>query len=249
MSLQALQRDIRLWLTREPAAVPASLGESCRPGLEVYLNNYRAQLLTCLAASFPVLRAWLGESAFDGAAATHIDRVPPHAWTLDDYACEFPATLAVLYPDDPLIAELAALESGLATAFVGPDANVVEPATLHIVDWDTAVIQLAPTLELLTVTTNAGALWSAINANQTPPAPARLPQVASIAIWRRRYSPAFRTLTCEEATALAQIRAGRPFADVCAKLVDGLGEEPGTQAAGAMLSQWLIDDLIVRIDD
>ncbi len=39
MSLLALQRDMRLWLTREDGDAAARLGDDTAPGLRVYQNN------------------------------------------------------------------------------------------------------------------------------------------------------------------------------------------------------------------
>jgi hypothetical protein len=107
MNLAALQRDMRSWLTVEARDAAARFGERAEPGLAVYLNNYRGQLMTCLSESFATVRAWLGEAAFDAAAAMHIDRLPPHNWTLDAYSLEFPDTIDALYPEDPEVGELA----------------------------------------------------------------------------------------------------------------------------------------------
>ncbi|MGG2339436.1 DNA-binding domain-containing protein, partial [Salmonella enterica] len=84
------------------------LALSDRRGLGVYQNNYRGALMACLADSYPQTLRWLGEAAFEASAARHIDRVPPHSWTLDDYALGFPASLASEWPDDREVAELAA---------------------------------------------------------------------------------------------------------------------------------------------
>jgi hypothetical protein len=249
MSLLALQRDFQTWLTSESAEIAVRFGERAHAGLAVYLNNYRSQLLACLATSFPTVRAWIGDRAFDGAAATHIDSVPPQGWTLDAYALDFPQTLDSLYPRDREIAELARLERDLAVAFVGPDATPVDPAALGNIDWDSAVLHFVPTFALLRVTTNVGAIWSAINAQQNPPPSVHLPEPASIAIWRDHLVPTFRTVTAEEAAILEQARSGQRFGAICANLVECLGEERGPAIAGSMLSQWLADRLIVHISD
>jgi hypothetical protein len=164
MSLLALQQDFQRWLTTEAVDAGARIGAGAEPGLSVYLNNYRSSLMGCLVESFGTTRAWLGDEAFEAAAARHIDRQPPHSWTLDAYALDFPRSLAIRYPDDPEIADLARLECALGVAFVGPDADAIDPATLADIDWDTAVLRFVPTLALLDVTTNAAALWSAIEA-------------------------------------------------------------------------------------
>jgi hypothetical protein len=247
MTLLALQQDFRTWLTTEPAELPSQFIEQVRPGLAVYLNNYRSQLVACLTESFPVVRAWLGDARFDGAAAHHIDRVPPHGWTLDAYGLDFAETLGVLYPNDPEIAELARLECELAMAFVRADAEPLDPGTLAHVDWDSAVIQLTPSFTTLRVATNAAAIWSAISAGDTPPTATSLPEPAVLAIWRQNFAPRFRTVSAEEADVLAQVQNGETFGGICAGLVARLGEEQGTAIAGAFLSQWLSDGLLARI--
>ena len=113
MNLLALQRDLRAFLLAEDETAATHLGASARPGLSVYLNNYRAQLVTVLEGSFAQTHAWIGDRAFLRAAAQHIDRVPPSSWTLDAYARDFPETLAWLYPKDADIAEIARIELAL----------------------------------------------------------------------------------------------------------------------------------------
>lgn len=247
MSLLDLQRDFQSWLEAESNEVAARFGEPSRAGLAVCLNNYRAQLLACLTESFPAGRAWIGDSAFEGAAATHVDRVPPSAWTLDEYGRDFPETLDMIYPDDPEVAELARLEWNLAVAFVGPDATPVDPAALSDIDWDNAIIHMVPTFVLFPVTTNVAALRSAIHDQQTPPPVARLPEHASIAVWRKGFTPMFRTVSAEEAAVFEQLRQKQRFGDICGDLVKRMGEEQGLALAGSMLRQWFTDRVIAAI--
>jgi hypothetical protein len=244
VSLLSSQRDFQDWLTTEASDTAGRFGEQAQPGLAVYLNNYRSQLMGCLAESFPALRAWLGEVEFDGAAATHIDSTPPHSWTLDAYPAGFPATLDELHAAAPQIAELARLELALAAAFVGPDAATLEPSTLSDVDWDSAVIHLVPTFAVLPVSTNVGAIWSAISGQQPVPMPERLPEETRLAIWRTGFTPVFRTVHSTEAAALEQVRQGQTFGEICAALVERHGEVSGTTAAAEILGQWLAGGLI-----
>lgn len=247
VSLGDLQRSFRTWLTSEAPDVAAQFGDRARAGLGVYLNNYRVQLLACLSASYPILRAWIGDAAFEGAAASHIDSVPPHAWTLDAYGLDFPETLRSLYPADAEIEELARLERELAAAFVGPNAGSVDAAALTDIDWETATIHFVPTFTLLPVTTNVAAIWSAISNSETPASAARLPESADLIIWRHDLAIRFRTATPEEAGALSRLREGQTFGSLCATLVERLGEERAPALAGSLLAQWLSDGLIARI--
>ena len=139
MSLLALQRDMRLWLTREDGDAAARLGADAAPGLRVYQNNYRAQLAACLGESFERTRDWIGGEAFHRAVVAHVDRMPPHSWTLDAYGRDFPATLAALYPADPEVTELAWLDMALGEAFVATDAVALTADDLDDIDWDDEV--------------------------------------------------------------------------------------------------------------
>jgi len=247
MSLLALQNDFQSWLTREPAQLPSSFEPRHRAGLAVYLNNYRSQLLACLLASFPALRTLMGAEAFDAAAAAHIDESPPESWTLDAYADGFPESLRRRFADAPQLAELAALELALATAFVGADAEPVSLAQLADVDWDAAVLHFAPTLTWQRARTNVDAIWSAIGASETPPEAIELAEGRTILVWRAHFLSKFRVASPEECQVIAELQAGASFGSVCAKLVERLGEGPGTAAAGAMLAQWVGDGLLVQI--
>ena len=246
MSLRDLQRDFRAWLREESADAAARLGSP--NGLSVYLNTYRSQLMACLAETYQTVRAWIGDAAFEASAATHIDHVPPGSWTLDAYARDFPETLARIYPNDVEVIELARLERALAEIFVAVDATAVSAEALSGIDWDNAMLRLVPTFRLEQATTNAAAIWSAINGGSTPLAAARLPRPAMLAVWRNGFTPRFRTLDAAEAAALAHVANGMTFGALCALVVERHGETDGLALAGDWLGRWLGDGMIAAID-
>ena len=137
MTLLALQSQFRDWLKIGSEEQADLFPMAVRSGLDIYQNNYRAQLATCLEESFPVTLAWLGGEAFHVAVVAHVEAVPPSSWTLDLYPRDFPATVRNLYPDDPEITDLAVLELALGEAFVALDTPPLA-ADLGSVDWDVA---------------------------------------------------------------------------------------------------------------
>ena len=249
MSLAALQRDFRSWLTVEASDAAVRLGPRAEPGLSVYFNNYRGKLMDCLAESFGAVRAWLGDAAFESAAATHIDRLPPNSWTLDAYAVEFPETIDMLYPEDPEVGDLARLERTLGLAFVGPDAQSLDMASMADVNWDSAVLYFVPTFSVLDVKSNATAIWSAIGASEIPPAAVLLREPVHVAIWRNQFAPTFRTLEPIEAHAISMATEGKTFADICVAVANEVGEENGPSVAGNLLGRWICERMIGRIQD
>lgn len=248
MSLIELQRDMRAWLTREDAAAATRFGDDAAAGLRIYQNNYRAQLAACLEESFEHTRDWIGAEAFHQAIVMHVDRVPPSSWTLDAYSRDFPATLALLYPADREVIELAWLDMALGEAFVAADAAALTAEDLAGVDWDHAVLRLTPTLDLGDLTTNAPAIWSALAAGNVPPAAEFLPEPGAILVWRHGETAQFRAIDQYEQQALLLVLAGTPFPRLCDLMVGVFGQQAGIRRTGEMLGRWIGDGLIIAVE-
>lgn len=245
MKLSTLQEAFRHWLHAERADAAAQLGGG--PGLNVYLNNYRSQLIAALENSFPQLQRWLGDTAFLAAAARHVEASPPRSWTLDAYGEDFPETIAALYPDNPECAELARLEWALATTFTMPDVAAFSAEALGTIDWESARIAFVPTLALLPVTTDVAALWRSLATGITPSAVQRSSGTGAVLLWRSGFNPSFRAIEQAEAAAIAKLDAGTPFGRLCARLADEDGEAAAIATVGAWLGDWLRDGLITAI--
>jgi hypothetical protein len=246
MNLAAMQHDFQSWLTAASHDAAARLGGAA--GLAIYQNNYRAQLIGCLEQAFPQLRGWIGADAFQEAAIAHIQRTPPHAWTLDAYGDGFGATLGALFPDNPDLHELAWIEHALAAAFVAADAAPLALDGLAGIDWDTARLRLAPSLQAVAATTNAERIWSALWERSTVPQGEMLDTPGGLVVWRRGFRSSLRAVDALELHALLQLRRDGSFAALCALLVGQLGESAGVAKAGALLADWIAHELITGVD-
>ena len=122
MTLAALQTRFHGAITGSGAPDDAGWDEAQRRGLAVYRNAYRMRLVETLRASFEKTWSWIGDDSFDTAAIHHLVAHPPASWTLDEAGRGFAATLAELFPGDPEVAELAALEWDMSQAFIAADA-------------------------------------------------------------------------------------------------------------------------------
>jgi hypothetical protein len=254
MKLADMQHDFRRWLTASaPDAAMRLAGGDGRAGegagLAVYQNNYRAQLVGCLRESFPQLRAHLGDQRFLSAAAAHIERRPPHAWTLDAYADGFAATLAELFPDNPDVDELAWIELALSDAFVAADAAPLAADALAAADWEQVRLRFAPSLRLAPLSTNADDIWWALRGGQPVPEAEMRAEPHGVAVWRRGYVSSLRTLSPLDFSALTQARAHGSFGALCGMLIAELGEADGIAKAGALLADWIGSDMITGLDD
>ncbi|MGY2733762.1 HvfC/BufC family peptide modification chaperone [Sphingomonas sp. UYP23] len=247
MSLLALQRTFLDFLLDQPTDLAVAVSGSAGPGLAVYHNAYRAQLVACLKDSYERLWAWLGDDAFDAAALAHVSLHAPTSWTLGDYGIGFADTISALYPEDPEVAEIAALDWALRRAFDGPDASPFDPTRLAEIDWDEAVIHFVPTLALLPVTTNCGAIWTGIAASDDVPAAQMLPEPAWVRVWRVELQPHFATIEATEREAIQLAASGERFARLCDRLAETIGVEEAVLAASRYLSSWLQDGLIADI--
>ena len=248
MTLEALQRAFCAYLVdpdqaRETLFAPA-VSALARRGLPVYHHAFRATLVECLRDTFEKTHAWLGDAQFDLAARTHVAAHPSASWTLAGYGGDFEQTLAVLYPDDPEVAELAWLDRALRTAFDGPDGACLDPVTLDGTDWDTAGFHLVPTLVFRRIVSNAPAIWSALAAEMPPPEPALLETRAVLSVWRHDLMPRFCTITDAEQRALELASVGEPFAGICAAVFP---DAEVAAAVGAMLGRWIGDGIVTRI--
>ncbi|MBV2150093.1 putative DNA-binding domain-containing protein [Sphingobium sp. AS12] len=244
MSLLDLQRDFIGYLVDEPDDISRAIAAAGKPGLDVYRNAYGAQLAACLKDSYERLWAWLGDAAFDAAARHHIAAHPPESWTLNDYGLGFGDTLADIYPDDPEVAEIAALDWALRRAFDGPDAEAFDAARLSEVDWDNAGIQFVPTLSLLPVQTNCGAIWNAIVAEEDVPPAELLPAPGWVRVWRIGLQPHFATIEAGERCAIEIVISGASFASLCDQLARESDMADTVEAAGLYLRSWLEDQMI-----
>jgi len=245
MTLVQLQRDFRAYIVAGSPAVEAAIAEDARRGLAVYHHAFRANLIACLKDTFEKTAAWLGEDAFERAALAHIEAHPPASWTMSDYGGDFEDTLAARYPADPEVAELAWLDWRLRRAFDGPDSEIQDPAGLADLDWERAVLRLAPTLALREVETNAPALWSGMAEDAEPPPAVMLDERSGLAVWRRDLIPQFRTLEIVEHRALERARSGATFGDICIGVAEDIrpSQDPAA-AAGGLLGRWFAEQIV-----
>ncbi len=249
MSLLAMQRSFQGWLVTGDDAAAAALGGGHGPA--VYQNNYRTALVSSLAETFQRLALWLGDAAFEAAAARYIDARPPDSWTLDAYGEDFTAFVDGLYPNDPEVAELASIDWTVGQVFVGPDAEALRPEALAepdaVADWETAVIHPVPSLLVMPIGTNADAIWQALAIGETPPPAETVEDGTALLLWRQGLEPVFRRADAHECDVLAWSAAGEGFAAICERLAATLGEEAAVTTAGTLLGRWLAEAMVAAV--
>ena len=244
MNLAGLQQSIRGWLETGDPDYVADLGGAARPGLNVYLNNYRTQLLHCLDQVFPHTRSWLGSDRFHTGARCHIMATPPVAWTLDAYPASFAAEVSTLFPEDAVAPELAELELALSDAQTAADRLPLTRDMFTDLDWELVALTHASGGQVLRHTSNAAEIWSALSRTESPPAAKTARATIDILVWRSHWDPCFRVLDADEAEFFAQMTAPLPFVDICMQLEQKYGAQAGIERAGLLLARWADDQAV-----
>lgn len=239
MNLSAIQSVMGDWLRTGDPACANQFGDSARPGLEVYLNTYRMQLLQCLAEVYPKTLEWLGDERFYAAARQHIMAQPPTSWTLDAYPASFAASITSLCPGDAVTAELVQLEHALDECQTAADLAPLTRAMFTRLDWEYVELSPAAGAQLLVHHSNAEAIWSALARLESRPAGRTTENPAHILVWRSGWVPCFRVLDINEAAFFERLLiAPMSFTAVCAGLEQQLGQRAAIERAGLLLARW-----------
>jgi hypothetical protein len=251
MSLLAMQREFAHgWRPKIDDRRRAFIGDAAdRPGVHVYQNNYRAQLVACLEDSFAQTRAWIGAEAFAMRDRRAYRSRPAEQLDARCLWRDFPETLgACSIPTIPKSANWPGSIARWAKPLSGRCGPVVTPADATHVDWDSARLILVPTMRVDVVTTNTPAIWSALAAGEMPPPALSLPDPGWLLVWRQDFVSCFRPIDAAERMALVRIVAGDSFGVLCAALVDAHGADEGIALASGILSRWIAAGLIAGLE-
>lgn len=254
MTLARQQTAFMAQVLDEDAALPPGWGERQAAGMAVYRNNYRTALVEALRATYERTARWVGEESFARAAAHHLILHPPTSWTLDVIGDGFPDTLVELFARDPEVPELAALEWAMHCAFSAADAVPLDGLGLGAAtaafgedDWEAMRITFGPGTAVVPASHDLVALWQALAVEPFTAPDYALAEPMCLQVWREGLNPVFRPVDLVAGRALDLALGGASFGDVCAALVEALGEEAGVARAGALLGEWIGDGLVVSV--
>lgn len=208
-------------------------------GMEIYHNAYRARLGEVLAEHFPKLLLYVGSDYFDQLSLGYIQtHAPEYGENISRYGGGFADYLQLLHPDHPELFELASLEWVLRTRFDAAD----QPAwTLDLIQQQGPAIcfeqwpVLHPSLQYLTMYTNAVAIWRAIDDDQPVPEVHRLSMARTVLVWRHEWQPNFVSIDALQADFLRSLAL--PDYSISAAL-DELPEHCDETLFSGWLQQW-----------
>lgn len=117
--------------------------------LSVYRNGYLKTCTDALGASYPVVRALVGEDCFRGLARAYVDTHPPTSGTLVGYGGAFAMFLTACANEHGLayLADAALLDAAWLASFFAADGEPLAPADVEAMGTGgTEVAALAVTL-------------------------------------------------------------------------------------------------------
>lgn len=167
-----------------------------------------SKLAALLSGDYALLRAYLGDVAFNRLAA----RLPGQA------AARLPDVIAQgrASPRQKEAAELARLEQAQTTALVAPDVQALDAEALARLAARGARVGLHPSASVLAFQTNAVSIAAALRCGEVPPPAKRLQARQAILVWRQGDGPRFRMLGREEEEALTRLQHGLSAASLLA---------------------------------
>lgn len=252
--LAELQRDMQRHVLDGDATIAAAVnGTAAVPAttrLGVYSNAYRIRLADALGDNMPNLRTFLGEAEFGAVAARYIHEHPSQFASIRWFGDRLAHELERSHPERPWLAELARWEWALAASFDAEDAATVGIESLGAVppgDWGDLRLEFHPSVQQLKLQTNAQALFKALSEEQAPPEPAVLAAPQPWLLWRQDLKTQYRSLEPAETAALAVVRDGGTFAEMCEALCEWHDPDEVPLIAAGMLKRWIVEELLIGL--
>jgi len=215
----------------------------------VYRHAYAARLVEVVRNDHPLLHACVGDEAFNELARSYVADRPSQNQNARWFSHRLPDYLTEKHPNEPQLADLAALERALNDAFDAPDRETLTLADLATVspeNWSSLVFAPHPSAQRLSFKSNAHAIWLALK-NEEPPPPVETSETPeNILVWRHETTPKLRRMSDEEAMMWNEAVNGVPFGDLC-ELVAVYDDPDGAPLRAAQhLQGWIVSGLLAK---
>ncbi|PIZ04183.1 MAG: DUF2063 domain-containing protein [Gammaproteobacteria bacterium CG_4_10_14_0_8_um_filter_38_16] len=217
--------------------------------LAIYQNAYYLRLKESLETSYPLLKKYLGDQAFEKYANAYIEQFPSTyrsiRWFGDQFA--FFLKQQSSYKKKPYLFELANLEWKSALVFDAENAPVLQLEKMASVSpdlWPTIIFKIHPTVQRISLCWNMVAIWQAFHDEKKLLKPIKNPEPMTWILWRKALMTQFISVAADEAYALQSLAAGNTFSALCEKLCELLPENEVGQRAAVLLKRWITMGLI-----
>lgn len=208
--------------------------------LRIYADMVAARLREALEVTYPSVARACGDERFASLSAEYFAACPSRTPSLRDCGALLPAFLD--YAGEPgWLADLARLEWARTEVFDEIDEPLLEESALRALAPEAFVelpLRLAAAHRVIDLDHDVAPLFRA-----SGPA---LPRATTLLVWREDTNVYHRPLDAFEAELLRRLgRATATFGDLCARIVDEVGEEEAPARAFGFLGRWVSDGLLV----
>jgi hypothetical protein len=218
--------------------------------LTIYRNAYRLCLIEVLSTDYEVLRAYMGGAPFDALADDYVAAYPSTFRNVRWFGSKLAEFLESRHAGPSVLSELAQFEWSLGLAFDALDEAAVRFEQLTAVPqeaWADLRFRFHRALMCLDLHTNAVGIWQDIKNNRHEHTLEAFNEPKTWVIWRKDWSPFFRSLQEDEASALKATISQQSFGELCAGLCTWVAEEEAAARAAGILRGWVEEGWIVQL--
>jgi len=254
MGLRELQRSFQdrvLWHRRGiESQLNDAQDEDFGPRLDTYVVGYRTRLMESLGASYPVLKAALGDDEFEQEARRYIESTDSRHFSVRNYGGALGEQLVerLSTPRGQALKELAEWEWRLAEVFDAADdvpLGVQELSAVAPGLWPALSFSLRACVRCFDTRTNAVQWWRGSNGLCEKPAELTVSAPGRWLIWRRGVITLFRSLGPLESELLEKLREGATFGLLCESMALQVGDSDAPQRTASLLRGWLAEEIIL----
>jgi len=255
-TLADIQRSFASFLQGGEAGVAEHVIDDERLGtrfrLEIYQSAYRIRLTKCIEGDHPVLCAYLGDELFELLATGYIACCPSTHPSLRYFCERLPDYLRDTEPfsQTPILAEIAAFERTLMSAFDAEDSPVAGNESLQTIppdDWPNLQLVFHPSVRLFASRWNTIESWQALKQGDEPPAAMQNDERHWL-LWRGRDRlTEFRSLAPAGLCFYEALRSGGNLSMACEALLEILPENEISSSTVNYLTGWLESGLISTV--
>ena len=237
---------VEAWI-RSDRSIPAS------ERVRVYANAYVSRIESVLRDDFGALCTALGDAGFGDLVRLYLMAHPPRDYSLGRVGERLTSFLReaaaeVIRRRFPFAADLAALEWAITDVFDERDATLLASdalAKLPAHAWAELRLALVPAHRLLELAWPVQRIRNAWSAGSD--LPALTPAPATLLVWRRDEAVYQRAVAPDEARALACVRRGDDFGQLCDEIAAFGPRAEAAQRMLEILRRWLADGLISSV--
>lgn len=254
--LEQLQRDFMAFILNGQVGISDQVAEQGKidpaTRLSIYSNSYHARLYETIDTDHEILGLYLGDALFEQMVDGYIETHPSSLTSLRHYCDALPTYLNQTPPFNayPQLAELAMFERRLMFSFDAAKAeriNYQHLLSLSPDQWPALCFGFHPSMQLVTVTSNAVESWQALKAGDTPPDPI-VGIEQSWLLWRSKDAlTEFRSLPADEKAVFNGFQQGSDFSTACEVLLHWHSENEVTQRILSLLQSWFEAGLISSV--